>query len=153
MRSILSIFALVALSACGGGDVADDFVRAASRDCPGPFTGSFNHACDVELRLAGTETITVSITGRLATETNTGTVAAGSSRSLRIQLAGDAAGFQTLEAIAQPGAAGVATFTLQAEVSAGNLGGEPAVIGLGSFQLLSDLASTVTDVSVTASAR
>lgn len=151
MRSIFALFALVAtLSACGGGDTSDDLLLSASRACAGPVTGGFVSHCSVELRLAGTETLDILITGRLEA-TNATDQAAVVRRSVRIQAAGEGLDVQTLELRLAAGEAGGTDFALRATVPAANLGGAPAVIGLSSAEL--NGASSVTDVSVQALAR
>lgn len=149
MRNILAAVAMTALAACGGGD---DFIRSASRSCDGPFAGSLDRACSIELQLDGTEVIHVVITGKMVSTTNTLPTEALAARSLRVQIAGVSEGFQSLTVVAAPGEQGSATFTLRADLPAANLGGYPAQIGLGSFELLGDLTSAVVDVTVSADA-
>ncbi len=151
MRHFLIASALAALTACGGGDVSDDYVRHAERACSGPFSDGFSAACAVELRLAGTEVIEVTISGRVAAA-NTGTGPMFVSRSLHVQLAGAAAGHTTLQIDLAPGDTAFREFTLHVEVPADNLGGFPPVIGLSSFDQ-ADGGSTVDNVLVSATAR
>ena len=138
------------LTACGGGDTSDDLLLSASRACAGPVTGEFVSQCSVELRLAGTETLDILITGRM-TAANGTDQALEVRRSMRIQAAGEGLDVQNVVLQLAAGQAGGTDFALRATVPAANLGGFPAVIGLSSLELAG--ASSVTDVSVQALAR
>lgn len=148
MSKILLVALAALLSACGGGD---EFIRSAERSCPGPFTGSLGSACQVELQLAGDETIFVEITGRLVAANSTSS-AGEVSRDLHAQLAGVSAGFQDGMLALDPGVSAGVEFLLEATVPAANLGSANAVIGLSSFERTGSLPSSIVDVRVKARA-
>lgn len=152
MRALLAIGLALLLTACGGGDVSDDqLVLFGSRACEESFPGAFTSACPVQLNVAGTETISVEITGYLVSTVNESDSTVQVQRRVSIQVSGQTADVRTLSLGLPPGMGDTLLFTLRADVPAEGLPGGPITVGISSTPLLG--VSAVSGLVVTATAR